>query len=126
MLLFVSLLTMNIWIKVLSVPKRILLPIIGVFCIVGSFSLNNSFADVWIMLSFGLIGFLMKKYKFPVVPMLLAIVLGPSFERYLRTGLAAANGDPLVFVKSPISLVFILIALFSFFKPIVTSLIKKK
>lgn len=126
MLLVVSLLTMNIWIKVLSVPKRILLPIIGVFCIVGSFSLNNSFADVWIMLSFGLIGFLMKKYKFPVVPMLLAIVLGPSFERYLRTGLTAAGGDALVFFKSPISLVFILIALFSFFKPIVVSLIKKK
>jgi putative tricarboxylic transport membrane protein len=126
MLLVVSLLTMNVWIKVLSVPKRILLPIIGVFCIVGSFSLNNSFADVWIMLSFGLIGFLMKKYKFPVVPMLLAIVLGPSFERYLRTGLTAAGGDALVFFKSPISLVFILIALFSFFKPIVVSLIKKK
>jgi putative tricarboxylic transport membrane protein len=126
MLLVVSLLTMNIWIKVLSVPKRILLPIIGVFCIVGSFSLNNSFADVWIMLSFGLIGFLMKKYKFPVVPMLLAIVLGPSFERYLRTGLTAAGGDALVFFKSPIALVFILIALFSFFKPIVVSLIKKK
>ena len=126
MLLIVSLLTINIWIKLLSVPKRILLPIIAVFCVIGSYSLNNSFTDVWIMISFGLLGFLMKKYKFPVVPLLLAIVLGPTFERYVRTALMTSDGDPMIFIRRPIALGFIIVALISFFKPIIVSLVKKK
>ncbi len=125
-LLFVSLLTMNVWIRMLRVPNRILLPIIAIFCVTGSFSLNNSFTDVWIMLTFGLLGFLMKKYKFPVVPLLLAIVLGPSFERYFRTALATSNNDVMVFFRSPVAFVFILIGLFSFFKPILVAILHRK
>lgn len=123
--LLVSLLTMNIWIRLLRVPKRILLPIIMIFCIVGSYSLSNSFADTGIMIFFGLLGFIMKKYRFPVVPMLLAIVLGPTFERYVRTALVTSDGDPMIFITHPISLVFLLIALVSFFTPIIRSLMKK-
>lgn len=123
--LLVSLLTMNIWIRLLRVPKRILLPIITIFCIVGSYSLSNSFADTGIMIFFGLLGFIMKKYRFPVVPMLLAIVLGPTFERYVRTALVTSDGDAMIFITHPISLVFLLIALVSFFTPIIRSLMKK-
>jgi len=125
LVLLVSLLTMNLWIRLLRVPKRILLPIITIFCIVGSYSLNNSYADTGIMIFFGLLGFVMKKYRFPVVPLLLAIVLGPTFERYVRTALITSDGDPMIFVTQPIALVFLVIAMVSFFTPIIRSFIKK-
>src|SRR6056297_2576174 len=124
--LFVTLATIRIWIRLLKVPKRMLLPIITVFCVVGTFSLRNSFTDTGIMIFFGLIGFLMKKYQFPLVPMLLAIVLGPTFERHVRTALVTSSGDPMIFLTKPISLVFILIALVSFFIPIVRSILASK
>jgi putative tricarboxylic transport membrane protein len=125
LVLIVSLLTMRVWIRLLRVPKRILLPIIAIFCVVGSFSLNNSFADTGVMIFFGLMGFLMKKYQFPVVPMLLAIVLGPTFERYVRTALVTSDGDPTIFITKPISLIFLVIAAVSFFTPIIRSFRKK-
>ncbi|HDQ14038.1 MAG TPA: C4-dicarboxylate ABC transporter permease [Sediminispirochaeta sp.] len=124
--LFVTLATIRVWIKLLKVPKRILLPIITIFCIVGTYSLQNSFADTSIMIFFGLIGFLMKKYEFPLVPMLLAIVLGPTFERYVRTALVTSNGDPAIFFVKPISLFFIVIALISFFTPLIKSYLKSR
>jgi putative tricarboxylic transport membrane protein len=70
-------------------------------------------------------GFLMKKYQFPVVPMLLAIVLGPTFERYVRTALVTSDGDPTIFITKPISLIFLVIAAVSFFTPIIRSFRKK-
>jgi putative tricarboxylic transport membrane protein len=124
--LFVTLLTMRVWVAVLRVPRWILLPIISIFCVVGTFSLRNSFWDTGVMLVFGLLGFLMIRYQFPVVPMLLAIVLGPAFEQHVRVALITSKGNPSIFVTKPISLVFVLIALFSFFSPIVRSLIKKR
>jgi putative tricarboxylic transport membrane protein len=124
--LFVTLLTMRVWVAVLRVPRWILLPVISIFCVVGTFSLRNSFWDTGVMLVFGLLGFLMIRYQFPVVPMLLAIVLGPAFEQHVRVALITSKGDPSIFVTKPISLIFVLIALFSFFSPIVRSLIKKR
>ncbi len=124
--LIVTLATMKIWVTVLQIPSWILLPIISIFCVVGTYSLRNSFWDTGVMLAFGLLGFLMLRFGFPVVPLLLAIVLGPAFERHIRLSLITSKGDPTVFLTRPISLVFIVIALFTFFSPIVRSLFKKK
>jgi len=124
--LFVTLLTMKVWVAVLQIPRWVLLPIISIFCVVGTFSLRNSFWDTGVMLFFGLLGFLMIRYGFPVVPMLLAIVLGPDFESHTRLSLITSKGDPAVFLRHPISLVFVVIALFSFLSPIIRSMLKKK
>ena len=124
-LLFITLSTVKMWVKILQIPKRILLPIIAIFCIVGSYSLRNSFFDTSIMLFFGLIGFFMKKYDFPVVPMLLAIVLGPAFEQHVRMTLIISDGDPSIFVTHPISLVFIIIAFLSLLNPLIRKLIDR-
>jgi len=124
--LFVTLATMKIWVAILRVPRWILLPAIAVFCVVGTFSLRNSFWDTGVMLAFGFIGFMMLRFGFPVVPMLLAIVLGPAFERHIRLGLITSRGDPTVFLTHPISLAFIVIALFTFFSPIVRNIIRKR
>jgi putative tricarboxylic transport membrane protein len=123
LVLLVTLLSIRVWVALLRVPKWILLPIIAVFCIVGTYSLNNSFWDSGIMLVFGFMGFFMKRYGFPLVPMLLAIVLGPSFERNVRTALIISNGNPAVFVTHPISLFFILLALASVFTPMIRKIV---
>jgi len=124
--LFVTLATMKVWVSVLRVPRWILLPIITVFCVVGTYSLRHSFFDTGVMLAFGLIGFLMLRYGFPVVPLLLAIVLGQQFESHVRVALIASKGDATVFLTHPIALVFVLIALVAFFTPIIRNLIRTR
>ena len=118
--------TIKIWVSVLRVPERILLPIIAGLCVVGTFALRNTFFDTGIMFVFGLMGYFMKKFGFPIVPMLLAIILGPNLEEHLRMSLIISDGDPLIFLKQPISLLFILLALFSFARPVIAALKGKK
>ena len=118
--------TIKIWVRVLKVPKRILLPIILTLCVVGSFALRGNFFDTWVMLFFGVLSYFMKKYGFPVVPMLLAIILGPNLEEHLRMSLVISQGDPMVFITKPISLIFILLAVVSFVGPLISPAIKAK
>jgi putative tricarboxylic transport membrane protein len=116
--------TIKLWVRVLKVPQRVLLPIIVILCIVGTYALRNTFFDTAIMFVFGLLGYFMKKYGFPVVPMLLAIILGPNLEEHLRMSLIISQGDYMIFFKHPISLVFIVVAVASFILPLLRS--KKK
>jgi len=124
--LVITLATMKVWVSVLRVPRWILLPVITVFCVVGTFSLRNSFFDAGVMLVFGFIGFLMLRFGFPLVPLLLAIVLGASFESHVRVALIASKGDPTVFLTHPISLVFVVVALVAFFMPIIRNIIRTR
>jgi putative tricarboxylic transport membrane protein len=117
--LCLTFMTIKLWVKVLKVPQRVLLPIIVILCIVGTYALRNTFFDTAIMFAFGLMGYFMKKYGFPVVPMLLAIILGPNLEEHLRMSLIISQGDYAIFLKHPISLVFILVAILSFILPLV-------
>jgi len=118
--------TIKLWVRVLKVPERILLPIILVLCVVGTFALRNTFFDTAVMFCFGLLGYFMKKYGFPVVPMLLAIILGPNLEEHLRMSLIISQGDFTIFVTHPISLAFIVISVVSFAAPLLKPLWKKK
>jgi putative tricarboxylic transport membrane protein len=118
--------TIKLWVRVLKVPEKILLPIIATLCVVGTYALRNTFFDTAVMFCFGLLGYFMKKYGFPVVPMLLAIILGPNLEEHLRMSLIISQGDPSIFVRHPISLIFIVISIISFGTPLVRPLLKKK
>jgi putative tricarboxylic transport membrane protein len=111
---------------VLKVPERILLPIILILCVVGTFALRNTFFDTGIMFCFGLLGYFMKKFGFPIVPMLLAIILGPNLEEHLRMSLIISQGDFTIFLTHPISLAFIMISIVSFLTPLIKPLWKKK
>jgi putative tricarboxylic transport membrane protein len=122
--LFLTLATIKLWVGVLKVPQKILLPLILTLCVVGTFALRNTFFDTGIMLCFGLLAYFMKKYGFPVVPMLLAIILGPQLEEHLRMSLIIAQGNPLIFLQKPISLIFIIVALVSFVSPLIRRALK--
>jgi putative tricarboxylic transport membrane protein len=110
MLLVLNLPLIPLWIKVLKVPYTILFPLILVFCLIGVYSLNFSQVEIALMIGFGVLGYLMRKYKFEMPPMILALVLGPMIESNLRLALLMSQGDPTTFVTRPLSAVFMLVS----------------
>jgi len=100
------------FISTLKIQKKYLLSFIFVLSVVGSFALNNRIFDVWTLFIFGIIGFILEKYQFPLAPMILGVVLEPIIENNLRSGLMASDGSFLPIIARPISLIFILIAIF--------------
>tara|TARA_B100000686_G_scaffold181378_2_gene188374 strand:- start:9060 stop:10550 length:1491 start_codon:yes stop_codon:yes gene_type:complete len=115
--LLIAMSTLPLLIKLLRTPKSILLPIIAVLCVVGSFALRNSFFDVYIMFAFGLLGLFMKWLDMPVVPLLLALVLGKQLEEHLRIALTSSQGDISIFFTSPISIFFLCLSAISILWP---------
>jgi len=126
MTLILTFTTIKLWVRIHQVPSMILLPIITILCIIGSYALRNTFFDTGIMLFFGILGYFMNKYSFPIVPMLLAIILGPALEEHLRMSLIISQGDYSIFFTKPITLTFIIISVVSFVTPLVMPLLKKK
>jgi putative tricarboxylic transport membrane protein len=76
-----------------------------VLCVVGTYALSSRLFDVWTMLLFGVLGYVLRKYQFPVAPLVLGIVLGDLMEKSLRRGLVLSDGDLLPFISRPISAV---------------------
>lgn len=90
---------------VLRVRREILMPIIFVLCTVGAFAIASRMFDVWIMLFFGLAGFILRELKYPMAPLILGIVLGDILDKSLRRGLVLSDGDLTPFLTRPISVV---------------------
>jgi TctA family transporter len=95
MLLILNLPLVGLWVKMISVPYHLLYPTIIAFCVIGAFSLNNSTFDIFLMSIFGLLGYLFRKLDAEPAPLLLAFILGPMMEEYLRRTLLLSRGDPL-------------------------------
>jgi putative tricarboxylic transport membrane protein len=89
-------------VKILQVPRTILMPIIFVLCGVGSFAINGRLFDVYLMLLFGVIGFLMRENSFPAAPLVLGFILGPMADDNLRRALILTDGSILPFLNRPI------------------------
>jgi putative tricarboxylic transport membrane protein len=109
MLLVLNLPLIPLWVQILKIPQRVLLPLILFFCIIGAFSLNNSVFEVFIMALFGMIGYLLRKMRYDMAPLVLAFVLGPIFEVNFRQALLIGNGSFSIFVSSPICIVAVII-----------------
>ncbi|HBR02804.1 MAG TPA: C4-dicarboxylate ABC transporter permease [Ruminiclostridium sp.] len=112
--------------KVLNVSNKILIPIIFTFCIVGSFSINNSINDVFFMMISGIIGYFLLKLDFSIPPIILGLILGSMAESNFRRSLVLSGGSFATFFERPISAIFILLALISLFSPLITSFWKKQ
>src|SRR5919106_1411166 len=93
----------GLWVRLIMVPYQLLYPAILVFCGIGVFSLNNSEFDIYLMALFGLLGYVFVKIGCEPAPMLLAFILGPLMEEYLRRAMLISRGNPWVFVQRPIS-----------------------
>ncbi len=125
MLLVLNLPLVGMWVQLLRVPYKLLVPLILVVSGVGVYATDNSIIDVWIMFVFGIIGYLMRKLDFPPAPVVLGLVLGPLVERSLRQSLTISHGSLAIFYTRPISAVLITIALASLFLPVLRSVWKK-
>lgn len=97
--------------RLVDVPRAILQPLLIVFCVIGTFALNNRFFDVWVMFAFGLMGFAFEKVKVPLGPFIIGFILSGIAELNLRSSLMYADGSLAPFVTRPISLTFIVIAI---------------
>ena len=111
-MLFVQSYGIKVFLKINQVPHQVLIPVILLLCVLGSFAVNNRIFDVWVLLIFGLIGFWMKANKFPLAPFILGIILGPMIEENLRQAISV-NSDLTVFFTRPISGVLIVLSIVS-------------
>lgn len=123
--LIVALMLIPWLVKVLKVPQKVMIPIITVICIVGSYSSTNSMFGIWLMLIAGVIGFMLTQNGYPIAPLLLAFVLAPALERDIRRSFIISAGSPLIFIQKPISALFIGVLLLTLFMPVIKSLISK-
>jgi putative tricarboxylic transport membrane protein len=94
--------------KLLSIPSRLLLPIVIVCCFIGSYCTNNNVLDIFIMVLFGFLGYALKAYKYPLAPLVVGFILAPSMEVYLRRSLMRTEGSLLPIIQSPIAAIFLL------------------
>jgi TctA family transporter len=111
MLVVLNLPLIGIWIKLLTVPYRLLYPSILVFMAIGVFSLSNNPFDVLLMALFGLLGYVCVKLECEPAPMILGFILGPLMEENLRRAMLLSRGDPLVFFQKPISASFLIVSI---------------
>ncbi len=111
---------------IMRVPWGILTPIIVVACFVGSYVMRNLMFDVWCTLIFGVIGYIMKKLKYPLAPLAVALVLGDMTERFFRQSMILSDGSFTVFFRNGISAVLSLAAIFLFALPIIKIVMAKR
>ena len=102
-LIVLNLPMIGMWVRMVRVPYHYLFPAILVFCGIGVFSLNNAVFDIYLMAVFGLLGYVFVKLDCEPAPMLLAFILGPLMEEYMRRALLLSRGDPMIFLRRPIS-----------------------
>jgi putative tricarboxylic transport membrane protein len=118
MLIIQNMPMIGLWVRLLKVPYKILMPLIITISAVGVFATDNNLADVWVMVIFGLIGYVMRKMGYPAAPMVLALVLGPLVEMSLRQSLTISHGNVAIFFTRPISAFLSIFAILSLFAPL--------
>jgi len=100
----------GMWVRMIMIPYHLLFPGILVFCAIGVFSLKNATFDIYLMALFGIVGYVFAKLGAEPAPMLLAFILGPLMEEYLRRAMLLSRGDPMVFFHRPISATLLVLA----------------
>jgi putative tricarboxylic transport membrane protein len=112
-MLAMGLLGTQLWAKVLLVPKNILTPIVLAITLFACYAESNSLFSLWLALGFGLLGYIMRKFDFPVAPIVLAMVLGKMIEASFRKSLILSEGSLIIFFERPVTIVLLLVALAS-------------
>lgn len=118
MLLVLNLPLIALWVRILLIPYNLLFPLILLFCVIGVYSLNNNIWEIIIMLTFGVIGYLMRRLKYEAAPFVFAIVLTPIMENALRQSLLMSEGSFSIFFTQPISCVLIVLGIILFLMPV--------
>ena len=112
--------------QVARVPQSIMVPVIIAMCMIGAFAISNNTFEIFVVIAFGLLGYLMKKIDLPITPMCISLVLGSLFEQSLRRALIISEGDFSVFFTRPVSCMIIILSFAVMLWPIVSSYIAKR
>ena len=126
MLLILNLPLIGLFVRILYIPPGILMGLILVIATVGTYSLNNSVVDLYLLLGFGVLGYLFRKTGVPIPPLILGLVLGAGMEQNLRQAMIISDGDPSYLVASPIAATLAVLALLVIGSSIVTPVLKAR
>ncbi len=126
MLLVFNLPLVGVFASIIRTPLYILMPIVMLLCLVGVYSVNNSILDIWLMTGFGLLGYLLRRLKYDLAPLVLALVLGPMMERSFREAMMISRGDLTVFLNRPIAGTILLVGVLVLLGPILIAWIKPR
>jgi len=124
--LFVVLTCVPTFAAILKIPFSIIAPVIIVICAVGAYTVNNAMFDVWLMLGFGVLGYLFKKLDYPMAPMVLALVLGDRAEDSFRQAMLVSQGNLGIFFSNPLVGTITGLALVLLFWPLISKLRPQK
>ena len=119
-------LTIKVAKKILRVPRNILMPMILLFCVVGSYAINNSVFDVGVMLAFGLLAYLMEENGFPVAPAILGVVLGGMLEENFITSMIKSDGNLMAFFHRPIAATLGVLTILVWLSPLILRMIRAR
>jgi putative tricarboxylic transport membrane protein len=126
LLLVLNLPLIGLWVQVLKIPKPLLYGAILVFATLGAYSLHQSVVDLVTLYVFGLLGFGMRRWGFPVAPAVIGLILGPLAESQMRRALSISQGDPSVFVTHPISAALFLLTAIILLAPLVARAVRRR
>jgi putative tricarboxylic transport membrane protein len=110
---------------ILRTPYAILTPVIVLLSCIGAYAVHNTTLDIWLLLVYGLIGYALKKLKYPLAPLVVALVLGDMTEEALRQSLILSGGSLAIFFTRPIAAGFMVVSLFLFLLPAIRPLARR-
>jgi putative tricarboxylic transport membrane protein len=124
MLLVLNLPLIGLFVRLLYIPGGILYPLIVAISVIGTYAINGSVLDLYLILLFGVAGYIFDKLEIPVAPLVLALVLGGIMEQSFRQAMTISGADPTVFVKSGISVTLVVLSVISILLPVILPRIK--
>ena len=119
MLLVLNLPMIGLWVKLLTIPRPWLYAGILTFATLGTIGANPSTFELGTLLAFGLLGYVLRLFGYPIAPVVVGLILGPLAEQQLRRALAISQGDPTVLVHTPIAVILLILAATAVVLPIV-------
>ena len=125
LLLILNLPLVGLFVSVLRLPQHVLATLVLLLCLVGAYSLNNSFLDLWILVIFGVVGYGLRKLEIDPSPLVVALVLGPMMEKTLRQSLFLGRGSVVELVSRPLTAAILLVALAAFVGPPLFRLVRR-
>jgi putative tricarboxylic transport membrane protein len=123
MLVILTIVLTPVLATIVYVPMAVLFPIVSGIVLYGVYSINYSVFDIWVALTFGVLGFVFAKLRYPAVPTVLGLVLGPILEQGVRRALIASDGNPMIFIERPIALFLLLATASLVFLPLFNKLV---
>jgi len=118
LMLFFALLSIRVFVKVLCLPEAVLASFILVFCFIGAYALRSNMSDVWIMAGFGIVGYLMRRFDYPIAPLVLGVILGPLTESAFTTSMIRYQNDWTIFFTRPVSGVMMALSIAALLLPL--------